>query len=167
MTADYVIRVAHPDDAPAVGRLLEASYPPLMAPAYDPRVLLPALKVMTKANPSLLASGTYYVAESPGGRIVGCGGWTLVRPGTTETELGLAHVRHFATDPSWTRRGVGRALYDRCESSARLVGVRAFECYSSLNAERFYAALGFRRVRDFKIDLGTVLLPGVLMRREI
>src|SRR5688572_20469091 len=119
MTADYVIRVATPDDAASVATLLEASYPPLMASAYDARALLPALKVMTKPNPSLLASGTYYLAESPGGRIVGSGGWTLERPGTRVIEPGVAHIRHFATDPSWAKRGVGRAIYDRCESAAR------------------------------------------------
>ena len=168
MTASYVVRIATPDDAANVGRLLEASYPPLMAQAYDARTLLRALDLMTKANPALLASGTYYVAESPGGRTVGCGGWTLERPGTAVTEPGLAHVRHFATDPSWARRGVGRAIFDRCESAARLAGVHAFECYSSLNAERFYAALGFRRVRYLDVQLTSdVLLPGVLMLREI
>ena len=168
MTGDYVIRVATPDDAERVRALLEASYPPLMAAAYDERVLAPALKLMTKPNPSLLASGTYYIAESSDTRVVGSGGWTLQRPGTAVTEAGLAHIRHFATDPSWTRRGVGRALYDRCEIAARLVGVRAFECYSSLNAEAFYSALGFRRVREFSVELKSdLVLPAVLMFREI
>jgi N-acetylglutamate synthase-like GNAT family acetyltransferase len=168
MTPDYVVRVAAPEDAERVGKLLAASYPPLMAGAYDERTLAPALKLMTRANPSLLASGTYYLAESFGHRVVGCGGWTLERPGTAVKEAGLAHIRHFATDAAWTRRGVGRALYDRCEADARLVGVRAFECYSSLNAEAFYAALGFRRVRAFSIELGpNVSLPAVLMSRKI
>jgi N-acetylglutamate synthase-like GNAT family acetyltransferase len=168
MAPDYVVRVAAPEDAERVAKLLEASYPPLMAGAYDEGTLAPALKLMTRANPSLLASGTYYLAESFGHRVVGCGGWTLERPGTAVREPGLAHIRHFATDAAWTRRGVGRALYDRCEADARLVGVRAFECYSSLNAEAFYAALGFRRVRAFSIEFGpNVSLPAVLMSRKI
>ena len=168
MTGDYVIRVATSADAERVGALLEASYPPLMATAYDERALAPALKLMTKANPSLLISGTYYVAESSDNFVVGCGGWTLERPGTAVTEAGLAHIRHFATDPAWTRRGVGRAIYDRCETAARLVGVHTFECYSSLNAEAFYSALGFRRVRELSLELKSdVVLPVVLMSREI
>lgn len=168
MAGGYVIKVATPNDAEPVARLLEASYPLLMAAAYDERVLVPALKLMTKPNLSLLASGTYYLAETSDKRVVGCGGWTLQRPGTTVTEPGLAHIRHFATDPSWARRGVGRAIYDRCEAAARLVGVHAFECHSSLNAEGFYSALGFRRVREFTVELTPdVALPGVLMFLEL
>ena len=168
MAGDYVIRVATPNDAERVRRLLEASYPPLMASAYDERMLAPALKVMTKPNPSLLASGTFYLAESSDHGVVGCGGWTHERPGTTLAEPRLAHIRHFATDPSWTRRGIGRAIFDRCESAARLVGVHAFECYSSLNAERFYSALWFRRVRELTLELTPdVALPCVVMLREL
>jgi hypothetical protein len=60
---DYEVRVARLEDAAAVDRLLQVSYPKLMASSYDKELLAPALKLMTKANASLLGSGTYYVAE--------------------------------------------------------------------------------------------------------
>lgn len=164
----YTIRVATPDDAVGVEALLQASYPQLMATAYDPALLPPALELMTKANASLLASGTYYVAEAADASIVGCGGWTLQRPGTGEVEKGLGHLRHFGTHPQWIRRSIGRALYAACEGSARRAGVTTFECYSSLNAADFYAALGFELVCRVDLALGPqVSLPGLLMRRRI
>jgi predicted N-acetyltransferase YhbS len=164
----YEVRVARPEDAAAVGQLLQASYPELMASSYDKELLAPALKLMTKANPSLLGSRTYYVAELPTGLVVGCGGWTLERPGTGTVEPHMGHIRHFATHPDWTRRGVGRAIYRLCESAARSAGVSAFECYSSLNAERFYSAFGFESIREIDVELQPgVVLRAVLMRREL
>ena len=166
--SNYELRVAEPQDAEAVGELLRASYPTLMRSAYDADELAPALEVMTKANPSLLSCGTYYVAELTGGTLVGCGGWTPERPGTRNVEPGLGHVRHFAVHPDWTRRGVGRAILRFCESTASAAGVRVLECYSSLNAERFYRALGFVRIREMDMELRPpIVLRGVLMRRSL
>jgi GNAT superfamily N-acetyltransferase len=160
--------VARLDDAAAVDRLLQASYPELMATSYDRELLAPALTLMTKANPSLLVSGTYYVAELSPGFLVGSGGWTPERPGTRTIEPRIGHIRHFAVDPGWTRRGIGRAIYDLCETAARAAGIIAFECYSSLNAEKFYSALGFKRMRELDVELQPlVVLRGVLMRREL
>lgn len=168
MRSDYEIRVATPEDAAAVDRLLHASYANLMASSYDEEVLAPALELMTKANPSLLGSGTYYLAEVPTGLLVGCGGWTLERPGTGSVEPRVGHVRHFAVHPDWIRRGIGRAIFTFCERAARAAGVMAFECYSSLNAEEFYGALNFKRIGEMDIELQPhVALRAVLMRRKL
>jgi len=165
---DFSVRVALLSDEDGVSTLLQASYPLLMKEAYDASVLAPALVLMTKANPVLLASGTYYVAVAQGETIVGCGGWTLERPGDGVIEPGLGHIRHFGTHRDWVNQGVGRALYLRCEKDARAKGITRFQCYSSLNAERFYSALGFRSIRrmDFKL-VNDIFLPGILMSCEI
>ena len=123
---------------------------------------------MTKANPKLLESGTYYVAESKDGDIVGCGGWTIERPGDEVIEPGVGHIRHFGTHPSWTMYGIGKGIYAACEAKARSAGITSFECFSSLNAEKFYSALGFKSVRRIDVELRDgVYFPGVLMRRPI
>jgi N-acetylglutamate synthase-like GNAT family acetyltransferase len=120
---------------------------------------------MTRANPKLLSSGTYYVAESEAGSIVGCGGWTRERPGEDAQVGRIGHVRHFGTHPDWIRRGIGSAIFQRCREQARASGISELECYASLNAERFYAALGFERiaVADFELGPG-VSLTGCHMR---
>jgi N-acetylglutamate synthase-like GNAT family acetyltransferase len=166
--SDYELRVATLEDAVAVDRLLQVSYAKLMATSYDEESLAPALKLLTKANPSLLGSGTYYLAELPTGFLVGCGGWTLERPGTGSIEPRVGHVRHFAVHPDWTRRGIGRAIFNSCERAAREAGVRTLECYSSLNAEKFYRSLDFKRIRWMDIELQPhVVLRTVLMRRDL
>jgi GNAT superfamily N-acetyltransferase len=161
----YSLRAATPDDSAAVSALLEASYPPLLAPDYDPRLLAAALPLMTRANPRLLASRTYYVAETGGDAVVGCGGWTVEAPGGGESRPGIGHIRHFAIHPEWTRRGIGRALLDRCIEEARTQGIVNLECFSTLTAEAFYRSAGFVTVGPINVPMSpTVALPSVHMR---
>jgi GNAT superfamily N-acetyltransferase len=164
----HLVRVARPADSGAVSALLVASYSSLLAAHYDSYTLGRALPIMTKANPTLLASGTYYVAEDELGNLVGCGGWTTAQPGSEEVIEGEAHIRHFATHPERVRRGVGAALLTRCFSEARLPGIRKLHCFSSLNAEGFYRALGFDTVGPIDVPMGPSLkFPSVLMSRDL
>lgn len=157
--SDITIRPAQPEDAEAVGELLRTSYPPLMAAGYPADVLDRALPAMMKANPLLLRSGTYHLAVTADGAVVGCGGWTREPPGPPcqPVDPKVGHIRHFATHPGYLRRGVGTALLDRCIEEARVAGVRRLECLSSLVAERFYASVGFRPVGSRSV----ILAPGV------
>ena len=165
---EYVTRVATPEDAPPVEDLLKTSYPVLMAGAYDEATLAPLLALITKANMTLLTSGTYHVAETRDGSLVGCGGWTIEKPPGVDGVAGDAgHLRHFATHPDWTRRGIGRAIYRQCEAAARSARVATLEVCSSLNGEPFYAAQGFERIQSISVAIGPYSFPGVLMRRVI
>jgi N-acetylglutamate synthase-like GNAT family acetyltransferase len=164
----YSVRVADPRDNKSVSDLLSASYPVLLAPDYDPRLLSAALPLIINANTRMLASGTYYVAVTGGGAIVGCGGWTAEAPGGGESKPGIGHVRHFAVHPDWTRRGVGSALLNICIEEAQFRGVGTLECFSTLTAESFYRSAGFVVVDAIAMQLSpAVALPGVLLRRSL
>jgi GNAT superfamily N-acetyltransferase len=168
MSLTFTVRRAMPEDESRVSELLLASYPGLMLTAYDQAILEAALPLITRANPALLSAGTYYLAVNDDDFAVGCGGWSWERPGSSEVKLELAHIRHFSTRPEWLGRGIGRQLYERCEEDARSSGVRRFECQASLNAEGFYAALGFRSVGRIEVRIGPgPMLPSVLMERAI
>ena len=157
----FSIRIARPTDSDAVSTLLAASYSALLAARYDSDVLMRALPHMTQANPTLLASGTYYVAERAPTDLIGCGGWTRERPGSGE-------VCHFVTHPEWVRQGVGASLLARCLSDALSLGIRKLHCFSTLNAECFYQALGFVTVGPIDVPLGpSLVFPGILMSREL
>jgi GNAT superfamily N-acetyltransferase len=162
------VRPATPADAAAVSAILAASYPALMRDAYPDELLVRALPLITRANPALLESGSYHLALLEDGEAVACGGWSHRPPERDSREPGLAHIRHFATHPDWTGRGAGRAIYERCAAEARAAGFTRFTCYSSRNGEPFYAALGFRRLREILVPMGPGLrFPSVLMVREI
>jgi GNAT superfamily N-acetyltransferase len=162
------IRIATLSDENPVSELLLASYSELMAREYDARALAAALPRMVRANPHLLASGTFYVVDGPAASIIGCGGWTLEAPDTKAETDGVAHLRHFATHPNFARRGVGRLIYSRCVEAAKLVGATKIQAYSSLTAVPFYSSVGLEPIRNFDLPLGDeVKLPAVLMEGKL
>ena len=164
----FSIRIAKPTDAEGVSSVLAASYSSLLVAYYDSELLVKALPDITKANPALLACGTYYVAEREAGHVVGCGGWTAESPGSGQITQGEAHVRHFATHPDETRQGIGSALLARCIGDARQQGIRRLHCCSTLNAEPFYQAAGFNTIGPIDVDLRSgITFPGVSMTCEI
>jgi N-acetylglutamate synthase-like GNAT family acetyltransferase len=168
MEPTIAIRVSSRADAAGVTAVLESSYPELMKPAYRDTILRRALPAIVRANPTLLASGTYYVATADDGLVVGCGGWTHEKPGTVETEPGVGHLRHFAIRPGWNGQGIGRQIYDRCETDARAEGVTILEVYASLNAPAFYGSLGFSKVDEIVVAVGQdIPFPSIWMRRSI
>ena len=161
------VRVATPGDADGVTAVLEASYGKLLAAHYSAALLDQALPLMSKANPALLGSGKYFVAEANNVGIIGCGGWSLERPGTTEVVGGLAHVRHFATHPRWISRGVAKAILTRCIHVAAAHGIHTMEAYATLAAVEFYRKLGFAVVAPIDVVMAPgVSLPSVVMRRS-
>ena len=152
MTA-FALRPARPEDEAAVTALFQRSYSVLMAPDYEPGVLAHALPLIARANPKLLTCPTFYLVEARDGALLGCGGWTPEKPGNGGADGVSGHIRHFATDPTAIRQGVGRAILERCLADARAQGFQRLECFSSLSAVPFYAAFGFRTVAPLDIPL--------------
>jgi N-acetylglutamate synthase-like GNAT family acetyltransferase len=164
----YQIRIARLSDSDAVSALLLISYSTFLTARYDADLLRHALPFITKAQLTLLATETYYVAETELGSLVGCGGWTAAHPKSGEIIEREAHIRHFATHPEWGRRGVGASLLARCFMDARQLGIGKLNCYSSLNAEEFYQASGFQTIGPIDIPAGpSLVFPTVLMSREL
>jgi N-acetylglutamate synthase-like GNAT family acetyltransferase len=170
----FVIRPAQPHDREGVDGMLARSYPPLLAAGYDAELLAAALPAMTRAQPTLLACPTWFVAVHSSGAIVGCGGWTRERPGTREIEEGLGHVRHFGTHVDHLRQGIARAIGTQTIATARAANINQLDCYSTLVAENFYASLGFRTVEAITVPMPRLDRPGefvdfpsLLMRCEL
>lgn len=161
-------RAATPADADAISSLLAASYSSLLRPSYDGATLDLALPRMTRANSNLLASGTYYVVECQPSQLIGCGGWTLARPGSEDVTEGEAHIRHFATHPDWVRQGLGTSVLALCFENARHAGVRRLYCYSTLNGEGFYRSAGFGTVGPIAVPMGLdFTFPAMLMLKQL
>jgi len=117
--------------------------------------------LISKANPALLRTGTYYVAETDGA-LLAAGGWTPM------SIPGHASIRHVVTDDRHLRRGIGRALLDHALGTAQLAGIRHLECKSTFTAVPFYRALGFTELGAIEVTLAPgITFPAVLMERAI
>lgn len=159
------LRPARPSDYDAVSHLLAGSYPALLGPDYSPGVLRDALPLITRANPRLLASGTFHLAFA-GEELVGAGGWSWIGPHGALGPRHMAHIRHVVTHRDHQRRGIARALIGHCLDEARAQGARILNCQSTLTAAPFYAAMGFRRIAAIEVHLRPgVVLPGVHLQK--
>lgn len=156
LSQTYRVRLSTPADHAAVDQLLARSYPQLLKKDYLPSVRVTAIPIISRANPTLLKSGSYYVVEQDG-RILGAGGWTHAAPTRSRGRAGEGHVRHVATDPAVVRQGVGRALMEAVLNHAREQGVVRLNCLSTLTAVPFYSALGFVERRRLDVPLA----PGI------
>ncbi|MEM7439587.1 MAG: GNAT family N-acetyltransferase [Pseudomonadota bacterium] len=156
------VRLSKPDDFDAVDALLRRVYPKLLKEDYAPSVRVLVLPRISRAQPALLASGSYYVAEL-NGEIVGAGGWTLDR-----RDHRVGHIRHLVTSDRHLRRGIGTALIAESLDHATRVGVRRMICWSTFTAVPFYASQGFRRLREIVVPLDrAVSFPAVEMERGL
>ncbi len=165
MSEALIIRKAAKSDLAAIDALLSRSYPALLKRDYPPSVLVTAIPLISRANPALVSSGTYFVVEA-GGEILGAGGWTPGAPpgGTSQKRIG--HIRHVVTDHRQIRKGLGRKLMAHIVSDAASAGIKQLECFSTLTAEPFYVACGFRTLGPMSVTLRKGIdFPAVHMRR--
>lgn len=161
-----ILRPATPADIGSVDSLLSRSYGPLLRADYPPSTLVLALPRMARAQPGLIGSGRYFLAEE-NGRLLGAGGWSPEPPGGGASHPGVGHVRHVATDAQAVRRGVGRALMEHVATEASGQGIRRLSCLSTLTAVPFYAALGFRTIRQVTLTFGGAPFAVVEMERDL
>ena len=165
MSELLTIRPASRDDLAAVDALLSRSYPALLKGDYLPSVLVTAIPLISRANPALIASGTYFVAEA-GDDILGAGGWTRGAPPGGASKMRVGHIRHVVTDHRQTRKGIGQRLMAHVIADAASAGMHQLECFSTLTAEPFYVACGFRRLGPMTVSLRKGIdFPAVHMRR--
>lgn len=159
----FTLRPSTLADLAPVEALLARAYPVLLAQDYSADVLARALPVISRAQPDLLASGTYFLAVEGDGVLLGAGGWT---PDARQQNLG--HVRHVVTDDRAVRRGVGRAILSHALASARAAGIARMACTATRTAVPFYRALGFEEIGPVDLQLAPgVAFPAVEMTQAL
>lgn len=161
------IRTAECGDAAAVRELLRASYAALLAGHYDAELASEASSSSAEHVVRLLPSGRYYVAEHDA-CVVGCGGWSWDSSLAGVDRPHTAMIRAFAVEPGWTRRGIAGAIFRRCLAAAESAGAEWLAVRSSINAEPFYASLGFASLHPLKVTLPSGrAVDAVLMELEL
>lgn len=150
----YALRKATLDDRPALEELIAWSARRLSRDHYSDAQVESALGSAFGVDSELIRDGTYFVAEADGA-IVGCGGWSRratlfgsdAQPGRRSELLDpsrdSARIRAFFVHPDWARRGIGRAILERCEKEARAEGFRTAQLMSTLPGHDFYKSLGW------------------------
>lgn len=176
---DYTIRKAYLDDREAIQDLIAASARGLSQTDYSNQQIEAAITDVFGVDTSLIADGTYFVAEHAG-KLVGCGGWSkrktlfggdqFAARDTTELDPQSepAKIRAFFVHPRWARKGIAQAILTRCEAEAREAGFRSVELMATLPGVKFYLACGYEESDQFDYEMasgGTLRL--VPMRKSL
>ncbi len=177
--SDFSLRKATLDDRPVLEQLIADSARGLSRPDYTDAQVEAALGTAFGVDSELIRDGTFFVAEA-GGAIVGCGRWSKRRtlfggdaqPGRRSELLDpardSARIRAFFVHPGWARRGIGRAILERCEAEARAHGFRAAELLATLPGYRLYRVLGYEGDERVAHELpGGVAIDFIPMRKSL
>jgi GNAT superfamily N-acetyltransferase len=150
----YPIRRATPADERALRALIGESVRDLARADYTDAQIAAALGSAWGLDTQLVSDGTYFVAEAPEA-IVGCGGWSYRKtlfgsdanldrnPETLDPARDAARIRAFFVHPSFVRRGIGRALLEKCEEEAMRHGFHRMELLATFPGHRLYRAHGY------------------------
>jgi GNAT superfamily N-acetyltransferase len=179
MQANIRLRLAVPEDVPALRELIDASVRGLQTQDYTPAQIEGALKTVFGVDSQLIADGTYIVAQAepaaieragaknaPSERIiVGCGGWSKRKTlygsdhwtGREDALLDplrdAAKIRAFFIHPDWARRGVGSMILRACENAASSAGFTRYEMGATLTGAKLFGAKGYVAVKPISIPL--------------
>jgi GNAT superfamily N-acetyltransferase len=182
-SAAETIRLATHDDVPAVRALIEASVQSLSVGYLTPQQIAAELQYVISVDTQLIDDGTYYVAVTPRGDIVGAGGWGKRRAlhggdaykawhaGSNELldpATDAARIRAMFTHPAHARRGIGRRIFEAARSAAKAAGFRSLILTATMPGVPLYEALGFTVVRRYDDPLPEgVTVPVAEMTRPI
>jgi len=172
-------RLAVAADAPAISALMQASIRAHFPRFYDRTHTESAARYIGELDMALIEDGTYYVHEADG-EIVACGGWSkrnrlYTGSGAAEDDGRLldpatepARVRAMFVHGDWARRGLGRAILERCERDAAAEGFSSFVLGATLPGELLYRAFGFVEDERFDVEMPDgVHVECVAMHRRI
>ncbi len=153
------LRLATPEDIPALTVLMNAAIAELLTPFLPPEGVAASFEVMG-LDSQLIADGTYFVVQD-GEAIAGCGGWS--RRATLfggdhsagrdaamlDPARDAARVRAMYTHPDHTRKGVGRMILAACEQAAAGEGFSRAEMAATMGGVPLYEACGYTLIEPF------------------
>jgi GNAT superfamily N-acetyltransferase len=171
------IRQATLEDVPHLVPIMEAAIDELQRAFLDDDQIRSSHAIMG-LDTQLVEDGTYYVATIEG-ELAGCGGWsrraTLYGADHTagrssrrlDPRTEPARIRAMYTHPRHARKGVGRAIIEACELSARSEGFTRMELMGTLAGEPLYATAGFAPIERLTDDSGGAEVPLVRMAKTL
>ncbi|MCI3947126.1 GNAT family N-acetyltransferase [Pseudomonas syringae] len=133
---NVLIRPACEADADAISRVVIAALRTSNARDYSADVIERVAQGFSPSAIAALMHQRHMFVAVAGERVIGT------------ASLAGGAIRSVFVDPDWHRQGVGRLLMATIEGAAREAGEDRLVVPSSLTAQAFYAALGFKVVRE-------------------
>lgn len=159
-----ILRQARLDERAEIEQLIAAAARGLSQADYTDEQIEAAIASVFGVDTDLIVDGTYFVAEA--GMLVGCGGWSKRKTlfggdrysdresGYLNPERDAAKIRAFFVHPDWARKGIGRAILQRCEMEAQANGFRSLELMATLPGVKLYRAYGYTGSESIAYTIG-------------
>ena len=166
----WQIRLAQPDDIPALHALIEASVRGLQTNDYTPAQIEGALGTVLGLDTQLIRDQTYFIVETLGpkdqkARSAGCGGWSKRKtlfgsdhsstrePELLDPEADAARIRAIFVHPDYARMGLGSLILAHVEAAAQAAAFHHFEMGSTLTGVPLYTRKGYVEVERLAVPL--------------
>ncbi len=175
-----LLRLATPDDIPAIAALIEVSVRGLQANDYTFEQREGALGSVFGVDRLLIEDRTYFVVEDAAQSIIACGGWSkrntlfgsdnapVKNDNWLDPHVDAARIRAFFVHPAHARRGLGSLIMRTCEEAARQAGFRKLTLGATLTGIPLYERHGFRQMERVEVPLANgTSIPIVRMEKEL
>jgi predicted N-acetyltransferase YhbS len=174
----YRIRKASPNDRDAVMAMQERSIRALGRSYYTAEAIESALRHIGTMDPHVIDEGSYYIAVTPDGRIVGSGGLSYRMPGyenhapgataKLDKPNGFAFIRGVYVDPDWARKGIASAIMTLAEADAAQDSIPALSLVATLSGVPLYRALQYRALQPKQLRFPDgVQFEGLEMMKQV
>jgi GNAT superfamily N-acetyltransferase len=176
---EWSVRLATEADVAALEKLIALSVRGLGASYYSAVQMDTALGSVFGVDRQLIRDRTYNVVASES-ELIGCGGWSKRKTlfgsdrqtNRDDAELNpkrdSARIRAFFVHPDHARRGIGRAILDKCEKAICAAQFKSIELAATLSGVPFYAVCGYLFGESLDIPLPNGLsLQIVRMRKDL
>ncbi len=178
--ANLRIRFAEFEEIPCLNALIARAARKLNSEHYSEQQVESILNYIYGVDSQLIADRSYFIAEL-GGKIVGCGGWSmrnalyggdqakvvsadpLIIPGK-----GPAKIRAFFVDPDYARQGIGSTIMRACIHAAECAGYRELSLVATLTGAPLYHAFGFVARKQVAVKLpDDIIVSCIEMRKKL
>jgi GNAT superfamily N-acetyltransferase len=149
-TTSHICR-ARRSDRDELRAVQEAAMRQLGAVCYEPEVIEAFIAQVGTMDDRLIEDGTYFVMLARG-MIVGCGGWSVRKPGdaahvaadSAPDSHPVATIRGVYVRPAWARQGIAQRIVAAVEADIMANGYHRAALSATLTSIPFCRHLGYR-----------------------
>ncbi|MBT4870945.1 MAG: GNAT family N-acetyltransferase [Candidatus Diapherotrites archaeon] len=76
-------------------------------------------------------------------------------------------IKTLYVDIDFQGKGIGKALFQKCEDELKKNGIKKVEIIAALCSESFYASRGYKKIKNKLIDFFGMKMENVIMEKEL
>ena len=149
------IRKFKKGDAIKVSNVIKKSFRSIISKNYTKESVEDQIKENSPKKILEKAKKVKYFVAVEKGKIVGFGGYNEEK------------IHTFFVIPERHGKGIGSKILERVLTEAKKDGIESLKCWSSFNAENFYASFGFKKIKKLNLKTKNSSISFMEMVKEL